>query len=194
MSARPGLLVSCLRLQPPACLLNVPRRLPCRCPVAAHSLVCRILQTIVDLVKFDADGDIDWSSVVFFVDGGTEGFNGQVCHPLHHASAFRSLRPVFAPLCLRIASWLPCRVAAVVYPVARVVAAKCSHQHLCSFMESLSLPSAACSCRTSRRASSAPWTRCRPRATSPCKISLLTLQFSPAFPAVCLLSIRLLSD
>jgi ubiquitin-activating enzyme E1 C len=34
-------------------------------------------QTIVDLCEFDDEGDLNPNSVVFFIDGGTEGFNGQ---------------------------------------------------------------------------------------------------------------------
>jgi len=34
-------------------------------------------QTLVDLATTDEEGDVDPNSVVFLVDGGTEGFNGQ---------------------------------------------------------------------------------------------------------------------
>lgn len=36
------------------------------------------VQTLVDLARFDLDGDVDWSTVVFFVDGSCERFSGQV--------------------------------------------------------------------------------------------------------------------
>lgn len=34
-------------------------------------------ETLVDLVKYDEDGDVDWDSVIPLVDGGTEAFAGQ---------------------------------------------------------------------------------------------------------------------
>jgi ubiquitin-activating enzyme E1 C len=34
-------------------------------------------KTLVDLAEFDEEGDLNPNSVVFFIDGGTEGFNGQ---------------------------------------------------------------------------------------------------------------------
>lgn len=34
-------------------------------------------ETLVDLVKFDDDGDVDWDTLIPLVDGGTEGFAGQ---------------------------------------------------------------------------------------------------------------------
>lgn len=34
-------------------------------------------ETLLDLVKLDKDGDIDWDTAIPMIDGGTEGFNGQ---------------------------------------------------------------------------------------------------------------------
>lgn len=55
-------------------------------------------ETLTDIVQFDEDGDIDWGSLVFFIDGGTEGFNGQtrVFVP-HFTSCFRCSSDSMAP-------------------------------------------------------------------------------------------------
>jgi len=34
-------------------------------------------ETLIDLVKYDEDGDVDWETVIPLIDGGTEGFQGQ---------------------------------------------------------------------------------------------------------------------
>jgi len=34
-------------------------------------------ETLVDLVKFDKNGEVDWDTAIPMIDGGTEGFNGQ---------------------------------------------------------------------------------------------------------------------
>jgi molybdopterin/thiamine biosynthesis adenylyltransferase len=47
------------------------------CRLIAEALLSAV-QTLVDLARFDADGDVDWSTVVFFVDGSCERFSGQV--------------------------------------------------------------------------------------------------------------------